>query len=185
MTLVLKTLRLQLRPFCDADYGTFFTYRNDPLVYRYQGWKVPYLPAYAHEFIEKMKIAVPGTPGEWYQFAIVPHDSSNYMIGDVAFHVTRTNPRLAYIGYTLMPSAWGHGYANEAVRRLLDFLFRELNLHRVLAECDVDNLASVRLLERLRFRREGHYIENYWLERESAWGSEYLYAMLQKEWILA
>lgn len=185
MTLMLDTPRLRLRPFCDADYEPFLAYRNDPLVYRYQGWKVPYLPEYARDFIEKMKMAVPGTPGEWYQLAIVPRESTGIMIGDVAYHVTRTNPRLAYIGYTLMPQAWGHGFANEAVRRLLDYLFRVVNLHRVVAECDVENLASVRLLERLGFRREGHYLENFWLGQDSTWGSEYLYAILQREWLLA
>jgi aminoglycoside 6'-N-acetyltransferase len=105
-------------------------------------------------------------------------------MGDVAFHITRSNPRLAYLGYTLARSAWGQGYANEAVRKLLDYLFGVLDLHRVVADCDVDNAASIRLLERLGFRREAHHIESYWLEDTSTWGSEYLYAILQREWLL-
>jgi RimJ/RimL family protein N-acetyltransferase len=40
--------------------------------------------------------------------------------------------------------------------------------------------SSVRLLERLGFRREGHFIEGFYLRGE--WTSEYLYALLAREW---
>ena len=183
MPLILETPRLVLRQFCDADLEPFLAYRNDPQVYRYQGWHIPYLRAEGEEFIGHVKQSLPGTPGEWMQLAIVPR-SGETMLGDVAFHVTRANPRLAYIGYSLSPAAWGYGYASEAVGRLLDYLFRVLDLHRVVADCDVNNSASFRLLERLGFRREAHYIESYWQEQDGGWGSEYLYALLQREWIL-
>ena len=52
--------------------------------------------------------------------------------------------------------------------RLLDYMFRDLGLHRVIASCDVDNLASVRLLERVGMRREAHCVENIWFK--GAWG---------------
>lgn len=68
----------------------------------------------------------------------------------------------------------------EAVAALLDFLFQELQLHRVVAQTDVRNVPSVRLLERLGFRREGHFIEGFYLRGE--WASEYLYALLAREW---
>ena len=106
------------------------------------------------------------------------------LIGDVAFHVTKSNPKLAYIGYSLSRTAWGKGYACEAVRKMLDYLFRVLNLHRVVADCDVENTASIRLLERTGFRREAHYVENFWLNKSETWGSEYLYALLQREWMV-
>ena len=106
------------------------------------------------------------------------------MIGDVAFRIPASNPRTSLIGYSLARHAWGNGYASEAVRRLLEYLFQELDLHRVVADCDVANAASIRLLERLGFRREGHFVESFWLENEAAWGNEYMYALLQREWIL-
>jgi RimJ/RimL family protein N-acetyltransferase len=182
MFLPLETPRLIIRQFRDSDLEPFVAYRNDPVVYRYQGWKTPYLREDAADFIARIKNVNPGMPGEWLQLAIEGKDSGE-MLGDIAFHVTRSNPRQAYLGYTLARSAWGQGYASEAARKLLDYLFRVLDLHRVLADCDVDNAASIRLLERLGFRCEAHYIESFWLENESRWGSEYLYAILQREWI--
>jgi RimJ/RimL family protein N-acetyltransferase len=88
--------------------------------------------------------------------------------------------RQAYIGITLARKSWGEGYGEEACRRLMDHLFSELLLHRVVAECDVENTASYTLLERLGFRREAHLIENIWFK--GVWGSEYHYAMLDREW---
>jgi RimJ/RimL family protein N-acetyltransferase len=182
MSLILETPRLILRRFCDADLEPFLAYRNDPEVYRYQGWETPYLQSDGVEFIDKMKTAIPGTPGEWLQLAIEPKGTGE-MIGDVAFHVTKYNPRTAYLGYTLASAAWGHGFASEAASKTLDYLFRVLDLHRVVADCDVENAASIRLLERLGFRREAHYIESFWLVDSGTWGSEYLYAMLQRDWV--
>ena len=183
MSLVLETPRLILRQFCAADLEPFVAYRNDPEVYRYQGWQIPYLRVDGENFIQQIKQSVPGTPGEWLQLAIVPRGGTA-LVGDVAFHITRTNPRLAYLGYSLSRSAWGQGYASEAVSKLVDYLFRVLDIHRVVADCDVKNSASIRLLERLRFRREAHYLESYWWDQEGTWGSEYLYALLQRDWIL-
>ena len=91
-----------------------------------------------------------------------------------------SDTRQAYIGFTLSVIHWRKGYAEEACRRLLDYLFGELNLHRVIAECDVENTASYRLLERLGFRREAHLIENIWFK--GSWGSEFHYGLLEREW---
>ena len=182
MNLILETPRLILRPFVESDLEPFLAYRNDPDVYRYQDWDIPYQRADGLEFIISMKTVVPGTPGTWLQLAIERKDSGE-MIGDIAFHVMQSNPRTSYLGYSLARSFWGNGYAGEAAQKMLDYLFRVLNMHRVVADCDVDNAASIRLLERFGFRREAHYIESFWLAGSGTWGSEFLYAMLQREWI--
>jgi ribosomal-protein-alanine N-acetyltransferase len=102
------------------------------------------------------------------------------LLGDCAFSVMSNDKRQAYIGITLARPFWGKGYAEEASRGLLNYLFVELNLHRVVAECDVENSASIILLSRLGFRREAHLIENIWFK--GSWGSEFHYALLEREW---
>ena len=183
MTACLETPRLRIRYFRDSDLETFLAYRNDPLVAKYQGWEVPYARGKALEFVAGMKMKQL-TPGEWLQLAVELREKadSESIIGDLAVHLMKSDPRQAYLGYSFARPHWGHGYATEAVHRLLDHLFRDLGLHRVVAECDVLNDASYRLLERLGFRREAHLIENLWFK--GRWSSEYHYAMLQKEWLL-
>lgn len=176
---LLKSPRLRLRPFQEADLATFATYRSEPEVARYQSWNAPYSLEQAQAFYEELLRQQPGTPGAWYQLAVERLEQSG-MIGDCYFYVLRNDPRQAEIGFTFAPQHQGQGYATEAVRCLLEYLFGELQLHRVTATCDAENLPSARLLERLGMRREGHFVENIWFK--GAWGSEYLYALLQREW---
>jgi RimJ/RimL family protein N-acetyltransferase len=179
MPFPLETERLILRHFCDSDFEDFVAYRSDPQVAKYQGWEVPYGRETGREFVNAMKDAQPGTPGKWFQ-AVIELKSFRAVLGDCAFHVMKNDERQAYIGITLARSYWGMGFGEEASRCLIGYLFSELKLHRLVAECDVENTASLTLLERLGFRREAHLIENIWFK--GAWGSEYHYAILEREW---
>jgi RimJ/RimL family protein N-acetyltransferase len=174
----LETPRLILRAFQDADLEAFAAYRGDPAVARFQGWRMPYTLAMAAAFIDEMKNARPATRGDWYQFALERKQAPG-LIGDVAFHLHNQDFQQAEIGFTLAAASQGQGYAGEAVRRLLEYLFNELRLHRVTAGCDVRNEPSYRLMERLGMRREAHFVESF--EDGRAWGSEYRYAILRRE----
>lgn len=178
-----ETPRLIIRPFQESDLEAFCAYRSDPLVAQYQGWNAPYSLEYGKTFIDEMSKATPGAPDQWYQIAIqlkpAAPASPDPLIGDVAFHL-KSDLRQAYIGFSLARPYQGQGYAHEAVTRLLVYLFDELKLHRVIATVDELNAPSIRLIERLGFRCEAHFIENDWFK--GRWSSEFWYAMLEKEW---
>lgn len=176
----LETPRLFLRPFQEGDAEVFSAYRSDPEIARYQGWETPYTLEQARAFIAEMAAAEPGTPGRWYQLAIERKHKPG-LIGDCAFFRRGDDPCQAAIAFTIATHYQHRGYATEASERLLDYLFRELRLHRVTAVCDDANYASIQVLERLGLRREGHAIENVWFK--GAWGSEYQYAVLRREWL--
>lgn len=176
----LETPRLVLRSFQAADAHTFSEYRSDPEVARYQGWEAPYSLEKAVAFVEAMQRVKPGTVGQWYQLAI-QLKSSGVMIGDCAFVILPEDSEQAEIGFTLARAFHGQGYGSEAVERLLGYLFGTLYLHRVRGVCDVENMASARLMERLGMRREAHFIENAFFK--GVWGSEYWYALLDYEWV--
>ena len=178
MAFLLETERLRIRQFQDSDLESFFDYRNDPDVARYQGWNVPYPREKAFEFVAEMSAKDPSTQGEWFQAAIEEIETGE-MIGEVAFFLKKDDPQ-AYMGYTIARQYWRKGYGMEAVHCLLTYLFGKLNLHRVIAITDVENVASFRMLERMGFRREGHFVEN--LMFKGQWASEYHYAILKREW---
>jgi RimJ/RimL family protein N-acetyltransferase len=102
------------------------------------------------------------------------------LIGDCAAHIRADDPRQAEIGFTLAAEHQGHGYATEAVRRLLHYLLIERDKHRVSATCDDRNTRSAAVLERVGMRREGHLLESTWSKGE--WTSDLLYAVLHREW---
>jgi aminoglycoside 6'-N-acetyltransferase len=175
---LLETPRLRLRRFRDADASAFAAYRSDPDVARYQGWDAPYTLEQAAVFVAAMARSEPGVPGAWFQTAI-ERRGDGALLGDCAFQRFADEPRQAQIGCTLAREHQGHGFAVEAVSRLLEHLFTDAGLHRVVAVCDTRNAASRRLLERLDFRLEGEFRDNVWFK--GAWGSECLYAMLRTD----
>lgn len=179
MPFPLETERLIIRPFRDADVDSFLAYRNDPEVAKYQGWTFPYPREKAVEFIAQIKIVSPVAIGVNYQAAIENKETGE-LIGDLFYLIGQGDSPQARIGYTLSRAHWKKGYASEAAARLLDFFFHELAVHRVVADCDTENTASVHLLERLGFRREAHFIESFWMG--NYWGDEYYYGMLEREW---
>ncbi len=181
MPLILETPRLFLRTFEDRDTAIFASYRSDPEIARYQGWEAPYSLEQAARFVAEMKSLQPGIPGRWYQIAI-ENKSSREFIGDCAFQILLEDQRQAEIGFTLARAYQGQGYATEAATHLLEYLFTNLTIHRVRANCDPENKASARLLERLGMRHEGHFIESLWLK--GRWYDEDWYAILRREWRL-
>lgn len=150
LTLPIRTERLVLRRFRDDDRPGFLAYRRHPDVARYQSWDVDYADAAADSFFAEMTTAPVWRPGEWFQVA-VEHDGT--LIGDVAFWPDPDGAEVE-IGYSLHPDHQGKGFASEAVAALVRAL-REQGARTVVAGCDVDNVASARLLERLGFARAG------------------------------
>jgi len=174
----IETERLILRRLADEDLGHFLAYLNDPEVARYQPWE-SYTEEQAREVIGRQKSLEPGTPGQWFTFAAELKETGG-MIGHVSLSVKADDPRQAEIGFTFARGQQGRGLAREAAEAVLDYAFGVLGLHRVAAVTDCENARSVALLERLGMRREGHFVENIWFK--GAWGSEYLYAVLRREW---
>ena len=174
----LESERLILRRLAYSDLAPFLAYRNDPEVARYQDWE-SYTEREALDFIREMSSSEPGTPGEWFQFAIELKETST-LLGDCALKVEEDG-RQAEVGFTLSREHQGKGYASEAISCLLDYAFGVLGLHRIVAITDQENKSSFALLERLGMRREGHFIQNVWFK--GRWANEYLYAMLADEWL--
>lgn len=92
---------------------------------------------------------------------VVADRETDTMMGTVTLNRWDQDNRHADVGFILGRDHWGQGFAQEAVRRLLSFGFDEMNLHRVEADVDPDNAASLVLLDRLGFQREGHFRERW------------------------
>ena len=84
------------------------------------------------------------------------------------------------VGWAVHPDEWNKGFATEAAWSVIDWAFREFNLHRVVAFCHADNAASVRVMEKLGMRCDGRLRETRWLN--GAWWDECVYAVLEREW---
>ena len=86
------------------------------------------------------------------------------------------------IGYIVRPDAAGQGVATATAAALLSAAFDGLGLRRVTAGAYLDNVASVRVLERSGMRRERHAVKALW-HSDLGWLDEVEYAMLAEEWV--
>lgn len=177
--LPLYSPRLVLRRFTEADLAPFMAYRNDPAVAQYQSWEGCSQEA-AASLIREQQTQEPGRPGEWFQIAIAKKEQG-VLLGDCALHVHSPDARQATIGVSLAQENQGQGFATEALTCLLDYLFLQRQLHRVVADTDPQNISSWSLLERLGMRREGHLLQSLWFK--GTWVDEYQYAILRAEWL--
>jgi RimJ/RimL family protein N-acetyltransferase len=174
----LSTPRLRLRRFRESDAEAFASYRSDPVVARYQGWDAPYPVEQARRFVSAMATEAADVPGEWLQIAVTLA-GDDALVGDCAFVPQAHEPRTVEIGFTIAPEHQRRGYAPEAVSSLLRYLFEQLGKHRVIASCDPRNAPSVKVLEAVGMRREGHMVESTWAKGE--WTDDLLFAILRRE----
>ncbi|PYS47997.1 MAG: phosphinothricin acetyltransferase [Acidobacteria bacterium] len=88
--------------------------------------------------------------------------------------------RSAYMGYYIGAPFAGRGYMTEAIQLMLRFAFRDLKLHRVEANIQPQNAASIALVRRAGFRREG-YSPRY-LKIQGRWRDHERWTMLAEDW---
>ncbi|AWB86088.1 GNAT family N-acetyltransferase [Mycetocola zhujimingii] len=85
------------------------------------------------------------------------------------------------MGYMLELDLAGRGLGTDLARGLLSAAFDSLELRRVMASCNADNVASARVLEKVGMRREQHGVQDSW-HAELGWVDGYQYALLDHEW---
>jgi len=86
----------------------------------------------------------------------------------------------AEVWYKLHSNYWNKGYGTEALKRIIDFGFNDLQLHRIQAGCAVDNIPSIKLLEKVGMLREGRGRQV--LPLTSGWSDNFEYALLSSDW---
>ncbi|MEH2073601.1 MAG: GNAT family N-acetyltransferase [Nostoc sp.] len=176
--MILETHRLLMRDFVEADWQAVFAYQSDPLYLRYSYW-MHRTEKDVCEFIQMFIGEQKEQPRTKFQLAVVLKEE-NRLIGNCGIRVNDSELREANIGYELNTQFWGQGYATEAARAILKFGFEELVMHRIWSWCVAENVASVRVLEKIGMRREGHLLEKELIK--GRWCDNFLYAILDREW---
>jgi [ribosomal protein S5]-alanine N-acetyltransferase len=81
--------------------------------------------------------------------------ASGTVVGDIGFHGPPDGAGMVEIGYSVVPRSRRLGYATEAATALVAWARSQPSIHTVVAGCDPDNEPSIRILERVGFRRTG------------------------------
>ena len=176
----LRTERLVLRTMTAEDVDDIHDYQSRPDVCRY----VPFEPRSREEVAEKVAknaaALVLAGDGDFWQLAIERATAPGRVIGDLYFTIKSTANATGEIGWTLHPDFTGQGYMTEAASAMLELAFARLGLHRVRADLDPRNTASIALCRRLGMRQEAHFVEDLWFKGE--WADTIIFGILDREW---
>lgn len=148
----LTTERLTLRKIKPSDARDMFEYSCLPEVTKYLLWN-------HHTEIEQTKdylryVQKCYRRGEFFDWALVLNDEKK-MIGTCGFTSLDFQNNSAEVGYVLNPAYWGRGIAAEALRRVMEFGFMRLNIHRIEAKYIIGNESSRRVMEKCGMTFEG------------------------------
>jgi ribosomal-protein-alanine N-acetyltransferase len=146
---LLDTPRLRLRIPSLEDADGIAAYAGDPEVTRYMSWPRHRSIRDADAFLRHALTAV--ERGEELHWVVTPRPSEQ-VLGMVGF---RLQGHRAELGYVLARPYWGQGFATEAARAVVEWAIARPQIYRVWAVCDLDNHASVRVLEKIGMAREG------------------------------
>jgi ribosomal-protein-alanine N-acetyltransferase len=175
---VLHGARLSLRPLAESDADAVFAAAGNPNVTRFTLWEAhksrddtlaflrTYVPAHYHN-------------GEPDPMGIVL-EAHGPVVGCVGCHWASQKNRTMEFGYWIAEPYWGRGLVPEAAKLLIDHVFQNYEVERVQAHCMAENVASLRVLEKLGLQFEGTH-RSALFHRGRFWDLK-MFAVLRGEW---
>ncbi|MGE4291217.1 MAG: GNAT family N-acetyltransferase [Desulfovibrio sp.] len=172
-----ETERLLIRNFETKDAEGLFAYLSHPRVNCFLMEQVSTLEEAAADVECRSK--------EELRFAVCLKET-DVIIGEV--FAIKEEPDTYGVGWILNEQYEGKGYASEAARWFLDYLFTSRNARRIYAYVEEDNVRSQKLCKRLHMRREGLFLEFVSFTNNPdgtpKYENTFVYAILKKEWEL-
>ena len=170
------TSRLVLRKFKNNDYKAMFdNWASDEMVAKNAGWP-------KHEKIENTKELVEYWVNEYKNenvFNWIIDLNGEIPIGSITVIKSDLNNRTCEIGYNIGRKYWNNGYATEAIKAVIDYLFKLNIFDTIVAQCFEYNLASSRVLEKNGFKKDGILRNRYIIDGKKV--SLFDFSLLKEE----
>ena len=169
----LQTERLVLRPFQPSDVGFLFDRATAPGFGRFVNLPEPYTEADAFRFVARHLERAWGTAPAF----VATLDGQP--VGDVTTGMYVEGA--VELGWGVHPASWGRGFATEAARAVMRWLFDGRGVDRVFARCNAENAASWRVMEKLGMQREACLRQHRLLRGQRY--DELIYGILRDEFL--
>ena len=179
LPLPLTTPRLILRPYESGDLDALYAMFSHDDVCRYLPWEPLDLDEARAKIERRVQQDHLDADGDPLLLAAV-EQATGRVVGELMLELTSVTSRQGEIGWSFHPDVHGRGLATEGAREVLRLGFDVVGLHRIVAESDARNDASIRVMERLGMRREAHFIESELHKGE--WAGEIVFALLEDDW---
>ena len=177
--LPLETPRLILREPREGDFDDIQAYASDPEVVRYMNWGPN-----THEITRTVLDGWLKEARRWPRRTVtmaVEVKAEDRLIGVVRFGLWDPAAGTGDFGYVFNRAYWNLGLCTEAASAVVDAAFRRMGMRRMLANCDVRNTGSWRVMGKLGMRREALFHHD--VMAHDGWRNSYLYAILADEWL--
>jgi [ribosomal protein S5]-alanine N-acetyltransferase len=176
LTLPVLTARLCLREFVPGDFDAVHAYSADPRVTRYLFFG-PRDAESTAEYLEGIIASQREIPRTRFELA-VEETASKRVIG--ACDLSLIERDVVDLGYMLGACDWGKGYATEIALSLIDAAFCDLRAERVISTVDVNNRASIHVLEKIGMRWEAVFRKHR--RAKNRWWDCHLYVLPRTVW---
>ena len=173
----LDSPRLYLRRPLPSDARGLYEIFRDPEVNRFWSETPLRRVAQARAVIDSMRSGIRND--DIYEWMLI-RKADGQLVGTCALGNLSLENQRGEIGYALGRPYWGQGYMQEILPELVRWAFGDLGLRRLEADVDPRNAASLRLLRRLGFKREGLLRERWAVTGEIQ--DSLLLGLLEREW---
>jgi [ribosomal protein S5]-alanine N-acetyltransferase len=175
---ILETKRLKLIEITHQHVDYLYEILSLEEVTRYYGTNRFTLPAEATRLIDMFHKNLLDKRGIRWGIKL---KENQRIIGTVGLNGLQLKHKRAEIGYELHPYYWRMGFSSEAVKEVLRFSFNQLDLYRIGAVVYPENEASVNLLMKLGFMKEG-LLRGY-INQNDTFHDTYVLSLLKPEWV--
>ncbi|MEJ7693763.1 GNAT family protein [Daejeonella sp.] len=175
---ILNTIRLIIRELTDEDIQNVHELHSMPQTDEFNTLGIPETLLVTTELVEKWVAESQQHLRNSYVFCIQRKETSEF-VGLIAISLGKINFRNAEVWFKIHADHWNKGYTTEALRSILKFGFAHLKLHRIEAGCAVENIASIRVLEKSGMKSEGMKRKNLPIRGE--WKDSFSYAILAED----
>ncbi len=175
---MLHTKRLNIRELELTDINNVHQLHSLPETDEFNTLGIPETIQVTEKILSEWLNQKKQQPRNSYVLGIELKDGEKF-IGLIAISLGKQNYRTAEIWFKVHKDFWRKGYTTEALIKLLDFGFNKLKLHRIEAGCAVDNIASIKVLEKVGMTREG--MKRKKLPIRGEWKDNYFYGILEDD----
>ncbi len=148
----IETARLRLRPFNLEDVDSFYAIWNDPEVRKFLWDDQPVSMEVAYVAV---RASIELFENQGFGMWVMIHKESDTIIGSCGFRFLGDTPEIELL-YAILPSFWGQGLTSEAAHAVLRYGFEELGFERIVGLANVENVASLRVMEKVGMKFEKH-----------------------------
>ena len=169
----IESKQLLIREMQEEDFDSIHAYASNEDILIYEVWG-PNSESDTHEFIKLAKSAQEDSPRTVFEL-VVELKATKKVIGGFGLRILKGNRLKANFGYIIHPDYWNKGFAKEACKLGINYLTKKYGIQTLVATCDVNNLASKRVLEKCgmhlikrldqHIRMKGRLRDTFYFER--------------------